>query len=467
MGDEEADFEPSKKRWARARSLLSRLSAWERILLGVLVILVLVGSAPIIYVWSAKRKAAHLRDEVFRLRGSHKVEDWARLLDLKQAPIAKRFPDGVSWLFAASADKVEAYATSVRGPAEDVLREAVLGDSSCTLRALACDNQAVAEWVVGHLVADFFELRPKGRQPRYSEAYRRLVEGCLAGDADVLKFVLSPTPGRIADALRSDLLGEVFRRDEARGYPLIKEFLVRHLDAIPVKSEIRYYVATLAKTFVEHLRDEDLPLAERLAQGMIRASVPYPEARAVIKECLKRAGPKGARLLEEGLASLGAATRGIAIQEAANQRLLSPHHLWAKALEESDHRCRIIAARVLGYEKARETADALAKLLGDPMMEVRLQAAWSLAAMGDPRGREALKQLESNNSTLCLDLLAIYAPPYPGYDDGLLGRLPPRPVGAIAQGILAHVDSGGTIPLTISPWPGSGQPLEEKPADFY
>ena len=108
------------------------------------------------------------------------------------------------------------------------------------------------------------------------------------------------------------------------------------------------------------------------------------------------------------------------------------------------------------------------KRLDDPEAEVRLQAAWSLATMGDIRGREALKRFASDPVAQCLDLLEMFAsrpcgknlPPPPP-------RLPDHPLSKVAAAILAHVDAGGTIPLTISAWPGSGQPLRGEPAHLY
>jgi hypothetical protein len=467
MGSAAARLEPTEPDARDARRLPGRsLSKWEIIGFGLLALAIVSLCARPAYLLSAKRRAAKLRTEVFRLKGSQDVRDWRRLLELGNAPIRREFPKPFSWLFEAGQDKVGAYEVSVRGPVEGVLRESVLRDTSSTIKALTCNDPMIPGWATSQLLAGF-SFYPAQQGHLYPEACRRLIEACLSGDPEVRKFVLSGNGRRQGKILQLAILLEISRIDGERGYPLIKEFLAdsidRHLsNSIPIDQ-----VLLLGQAFLAHLKTEDLPLAERFVRELIRMRLSV-DSGGILAQYFTRAGPQGAGVFEEGLTSSSVGSRGLVICEAANQRLLSPHRLWVKALEELDPRCRVIAARVLGYERAAEAAEVLVKRLDDAEAEVRLQAAWSLATMGDVRGREALKRFASDPVAQCFDLLEMFAsrsggksfPPPPP-------PLPNQAVSKVAAAILAHVDAGGTIPLTISAWPGSGQPLRGEPAHLY
>jgi hypothetical protein len=82
-----------------------------------------------------------------------------------------------------------------------------------------------------------------------------------------------------------------------------------------------------------------------------------------------------------------------------------PHDAPALLVPLLDDRESLVRAKLidaLGYANARGSADAVARLLGDPSLQVRQGAALFLASLHDPRGEPALLKLAGDPATRAL-----------------------------------------------------------------
>jgi len=458
-----------------------RIPLWQTALpVGMVFVLVLVLLLRPLYERSARHRAETMRAEALSLRGSQSVNDWARLVELTQASAAWRFPRPLSWLFVASINKVAAYDVATHGVAAGVLREIIFADKAAVARGLNCGVLAVSEWVWKELAPKL--TRVAGDPPNavyYDDVLTWLWVG--GGQDAVRLFVVNGTttgplatmpipwsdPSRVSYAkrtIRYQTLQALMVANPAGAFPVISEFFERNPGAPDAGSFPIYGI----RQWYDKQRPIMRAAAARFHYDLVgRNRILTPLLAVWLRSFFACGGALPTAFFEQALKISDPVVRYLVISQAANGRLLKPHRLWMTVLTDKDPRCRVIAARVLGYEKAREAADALAGLDKGGRMDVAIQMAWSLAAMGDPRGRPALERLEGilqEGERLYRTRGFAERPPFFDFPPAELWDPTARPLplpntvtmragSDIVGAILAYMDEGGTIPLTISRWP--------------
>lgn len=479
--------EGSTKRRIARRAFRRRLSVWEKVLLGFLGLVILFCFARPIYERWAKFRTARARKKIARLRESPYATDWAKLLVLASFSATKDLPgETIFWINPDEA-RMHAYTEEIRRLARGALDEAVFRNTTNTLTALTSEIRPVREYALGRLhAAEWWRIHRGGtgslptgpgavwRQSPYPEPppdrdwEREFAEAALGGNAKVREFLLEgsqgpgpPAPRRWPDRpVRSRIVRTMVSVDADGAFPFVEAFLLNVLGT-PDTLEDHEPLEFLVGWYLSRAKAEHRSQAEQILRGCL-ANFAYDPAR--ISPILHLARPRSYVILGEFLAGADSAQRVSLIQWATREDAGWPPEIWIGVLDDRDLRVRILAARLLGYHKVAKAAGALGKLLEDPSVEVRLQAAWSLAVLGDKRGREALARwIEDGNSEPCEDLHEIFQV-WLARGTGIMpapvrGRVPGTPLpaaqtlGEYARGVLKHVDRGGTIPLSVAPWP--------------
>lgn len=460
-----------KRERRRRRSIFRRFSRWEVLLFGILVLVLLFCFPRPIYETWAKFRASRKLKKVERLAQSQKERDWARLHELAYFTATNDLPGFALLYINPDSAKMKRYGTPVRSAAAKALERMVYSDASNILKALQSKKENLRRQTHQALSGYLFHSDSWA-----SQGLRTLAAACLDGDAAVRKYVLEvpPFPSQGSSGVwaavhvsevqlvQCRVVSQATTMDARRAAPFVAEFLDnvsrlkgQYLAVNELRSLLAWYVANTA--------DEDWPDVERLLQAVAKRYSLYVTLKS-IPAFLDRGGPKARDIVADMIASASGWSLDWAFRE--NPEMVGLTDVWLRILDNPDAGMRILGARVLGYNKARETADALAKLLEDPVVEVRVQAAWSLATMGDGRGRQALSTLAEDDTTTCTapyshlaELWGAMGPVrLPGWNTPTgspanASGLPVYPAKTVARDILKHVDEGGTMPLPISAWP--------------
>lgn len=460
----------------------TRRRVWLRVLLSAFVVFffIVVLSARPGYEWWMKHRAAKLRTEAAHLAGSQNIADWKRLVLLARIPLAVTFPFPVSTLFIASENKVAALEVSVHAAAATALHETVLKDKANVARALTSGFSEVAEWVWTNLAPRAWGGAEQDEGISYATVLYWLWQGC--GRTVVEDFLVSGTisaplammpglhpTGKMREwqlmQIRLGTLRYMTNAEPLNAYPIVKGFL-HHLPET-VRQQQASEVSFLEQWCRGYEQRYRFATAWLPYDLLTRNPKWTPLLSLGLRGIFATGRPLGGGLLRCALHSHDPDFRLFVVCEAFNGRLLRPHDLWIGLLQDPDDRIQFIAARVLGHDRATEAADALAALgrKGTPVTsDIELQAAWSLVTMGDPRGRKTLESWKSRRVKLPLgEWPRFFAFRSFTRADGRSPRPAPantptpRNGGEIAASILSYVDHGGTIPLSITPWPKPGQ----------